>query len=297
MKIPEDTEGIFIVEMWAYTKWDIRELCLLTHPYISILTGITLQHLERFGSLENIQEAKFEILQTSPLELAIIDITSDGAKAGYNRLKSTIKSSHVELIEKASPVTYHRDFAGIEFELEGRKYTSKLLAKHAVQTIEIAVKVASFLWLTQEQIQSWISKIGYVKHRMELLKNPTNNTYVIDDSYNGNLEWVESLIHLLSNVPFDGRKIIIPWWVVELWEKSAEVNMLIWEKFAQVADKVLLANGPIAEAIEAWLKKWGFLEANIKKYPSSLHIHKDLWNVILPWDVVVFQNDLPDTYL
>lgn len=52
---------IFIVEMGAYTRGNIRELCDLVHPNIAILTGITYQHLERFGSIEEIIATKYEL--------------------------------------------------------------------------------------------------------------------------------------------------------------------------------------------------------------------------------------------
>lgn len=68
---------IFIVEMGAYTKGNIAELCDLVHPNISIITGITLQHLERFKTLDNIIDAKFEILEClKEDDFAIVDTTT-----------------------------------------------------------------------------------------------------------------------------------------------------------------------------------------------------------------------------
>ena len=52
---------IFIVEIGAYKIGEIAELCRMVKPKIGILTGITNQHLERFGSEENIIKAKFKI--------------------------------------------------------------------------------------------------------------------------------------------------------------------------------------------------------------------------------------------
>ncbi len=47
--------------MGAYTRGNIRELCELVSPDIALLTGITYQHLERFGSIEAIIATKFEL--------------------------------------------------------------------------------------------------------------------------------------------------------------------------------------------------------------------------------------------
>ncbi|MBP9669974.1 hypothetical protein KBD75_01085 [Candidatus Woesebacteria bacterium] len=59
-EVDEKTE-IFIVEMGAYHIGDITHLLTMVNPDIGILTGMARQHLERFGSWENIQQAKSEI--------------------------------------------------------------------------------------------------------------------------------------------------------------------------------------------------------------------------------------------
>lgn len=51
----------FICEMAAYKIGEIKTLAKMVPPDIGILTGITKQHLERFGSLNNTIKAKFEL--------------------------------------------------------------------------------------------------------------------------------------------------------------------------------------------------------------------------------------------
>lgn len=53
---------IFIAEMGARNVGDIAELCGICPPDYSLITGICPQHLESFGSMENIVKAKGEIL-------------------------------------------------------------------------------------------------------------------------------------------------------------------------------------------------------------------------------------------
>lgn len=57
---------IFIVEMGAYKRGDIRELCNLVSPEIGILTAVGPQHLERFKSIENIAKTKYELIESLP---------------------------------------------------------------------------------------------------------------------------------------------------------------------------------------------------------------------------------------
>ena len=57
---------VFIVEMGAYKRGDIRELCNLAAPQIGILTAVGPQHLERFKSIENIAKTKYELIESLP---------------------------------------------------------------------------------------------------------------------------------------------------------------------------------------------------------------------------------------
>ncbi|USN59405.1 MAG: hypothetical protein H6767_01365 [Candidatus Peribacteria bacterium] len=95
----------------------MKELCDLVHPKVGILTGITYQHLERFGSLENIIDAKFELIESLPENgLAIIDTSGENTKTGIQQKKENFKVKDIVTIDGTSSYTYLENVAGIEFE-------------------------------------------------------------------------------------------------------------------------------------------------------------------------------------
>ena len=53
---------IAVFEMGTYGFGEIREMCAWVKPHISVITGIAPVHLERMKSLENILDAKSEIV-------------------------------------------------------------------------------------------------------------------------------------------------------------------------------------------------------------------------------------------
>lgn len=57
---------IFIAEIGAYKIGDIKNLTKFLNPTIGVITAIGPQHLERFGSLENIRKAKMELIENLP---------------------------------------------------------------------------------------------------------------------------------------------------------------------------------------------------------------------------------------
>jgi UDP-N-acetylmuramoyl-tripeptide--D-alanyl-D-alanine ligase len=51
---------IFIAEMGARKQGDIAELCSLVHPDYAIFTGVCEQHIQGFGSIDNVWKEKSE---------------------------------------------------------------------------------------------------------------------------------------------------------------------------------------------------------------------------------------------
>ena len=60
-----DQKQIFIAEMGARKHGDIAELCDLIHPDYAVFTGICEQHIQGFGSLENVWAEKSQILNAA----------------------------------------------------------------------------------------------------------------------------------------------------------------------------------------------------------------------------------------
>ena len=132
---------------------------------------------------------------------------------------------------------------------------------------------------------------------MQLIHNPQSNVFVIDDSFNGNLEWIAAIFDLMKHAPFHGRKILVAGWVVELGDKTESVHLKLGRQMSQLADMVLLVKWPIGTSLKKWLLEAKYHAKQIKMYGSPLWLHEDLKNIIQSGDMVIFQNDLPDNYL
>lgn len=292
----DETYEVFIVEMWAYHIWDIKELCDLVKPNIWILTWITIQHLERFWSLENIIKAKFELIESlDNFWLAIADISNENVKKWLDEKQEKLEVKNIVKISNPKKINYLEDLAWISFEYDWNLIQTKLLASHSANQIIISYEVAKYLWLNTKEILNWIKNIDYIKHRLELIYNPNSNLYIIDDSFNWNLEWVKSTIKLLENIKNHKRFYLTPW-LVELWKESDNIHLEIWKLLSKVVDKVLLIDNNATKKILEWLINNWFNKYNIIIYKTTLNAHNDLRNVLKSGDVIVFQNDWSDNY-
>ena len=281
---------IFIVEMGAYKRGEIKKLCDLVSPDYAILTGINESHLERFGHFKNIISAKFELPEASK-KTAVLNFDDENVLKNYARfkLKEVIGASKSE----AKNIKNLDNYAGLEFELDGAMFRTKLLAEHNISLIILAARVAQKLGMTMSEISRGVGKIEYVPHRLEPIYNEMTKVWVIDDSYNGNFDGIVSGLEVLKRAI--GRKIVLTPGLVELGEKSAEVHKKIGHLYAESEiDLILLIKSPNSGYIIKALKDKGF--ENYRVYESSQEAHSDLSNVVKGGDTIIFQNDLPDNY-
>jgi UDP-N-acetylmuramyl pentapeptide synthase len=119
--------------------------------------------------------------------------------------------------------------------------------------------------------------------------------WVIDDTYNGNLEGIRAGTVLLAELPAKRKIYVTPGLVDQGAEKERvhkEVGRLISE--AQ-PDMVVLMRNSVTGYIEEGLKAGGYSgEVRIETQP--LEFYTNLSHFVATGDVVVMQNDWTDNY-
>jgi UDP-N-acetylmuramoyl-tripeptide--D-alanyl-D-alanine ligase len=251
----EDTE-IFVAEMGAYKKGEIARLSLMAKPKIGVITGIEPQHLDLFGSLDNIKKAKYELISSLPKDgVAIFNAStaSTGQLIDWARKQELKKVYTYKLINKKnkkvstdySTQIIKKGSNGIEFILQGKTYktnfTTNLTAVHLIENLTAAIIVARILKV------AW-SDISYVCRQIETPEG-TMKTYEIeggvfvDDSYNATPKSFEAAVDYLAQ--FDKRKIFITSGIIELGNKTDEIHAKLGKKLDKVADRVITSNNEV----------------------------------------------------
>jgi len=286
---------VLVVEMWAYLPWDIEEMCSIVNPQIGVLTGITYQHLDRFKSIENIQKAKFELPEfINKSGLVLLD-NSNKYIHSYLETKAKVEAKVIK-IEDIN-VNYLDNFEGFNFDYDNRKFSSKLLASHSAKAFVMAYEIWKYLGVEKEKMIEKLASIEPIEHRLSRIENPNTWVIVIDDSYNWNFEGVKSTINMLKQVNSSWKKLYLTPWLVELWEKSAEIHKQVWKLLTEAKiDKVLLIENKGARNIEEGLLENGFDKENIVFFETTEKAHKNVWKYLNNGDAVVFQNDFTDNY-
>src|SRR3989338_1401483 len=288
-QVNEKTE-ILVVEMGEYYPGDIKNICSIALPQISVITGINEAHLERLKSIDNSIKTIFEIAQNIKANGLLLLNGQD--KLIKNHYKKFVARQEIYLYQTKGKVEFNEDAPGFIYQ----KIFFPLLGQYNLDKIDGVIYLAKKLGLTTQEIEAGLKKIKTPAHRLQPILNRENNILVIDDSYNGNPDGVEEAIKTLSLFK-NRRKIFITPGLVEMGIKSGEVHQRIGQRLNDVVDLVILIKNSVTPDIEEGLIKAGFNQKNILMCDSMMEAQNNLNNIIKSGDAVLFQNDWPDNYV
>lgn len=291
---------VFIAEMGAFKRGEVQELCDLVHPQYGILTKIGTAHLESFGSQENIQKGKFELIESLPQDGIGVLNADDPLQVSY-KLKNTCKIVWIGIEnEDASvrAVNIKLNYDGTSFDVvfkgDKKKYpfNTKLLGQANIYNILAGIALGKEFGMTIEQLQSGVKKVKPVEHRLEMKKMGTIN--IIDDAYNSNPVGAKMALDTLALMP--GKKIVVTPGMIEMGSVQDELNTTFGEQIAAVADAVILVGKKQTEPIYK-----GLMNKKYKK--ENIHVLNDvkeafpLMQQLQEKDTyVLLENDLPDIF-
>ncbi len=297
----DSTHDVFIAEMGARKRGDITDLAVLVNPDVAILTGINEQHLETFNDIDAVKETKFELFENlKPDGKAFFSCDNEYSVQLYEQFAGEKTLAGLNLAHH--PKVYAKDVVATN---EGSSFTlvlgdeeigckTTLLGEHNVSNVVLASAVAYDLGLTPAQISSGINKIRTITHRLSILPN-NKGIVIIDDSYNSNFDGLKAAIEVVKT--FEGRKIIVTPGIVELGEKQAEINEEAGRLIAKAFDKIIVIGKTNAEALISGLMEEGKTGEDISFEKNSDRGNETLNKLVQKGDVVLFENDLPDTYI
>lgn len=293
---------IFIGELGATKTGDIDEVAKLTNPQIGIITSIGPCHLESFQSIENIMRTKYELIENLPTDgIGIFNYDNEYVKRLADKTFKEKILYGIENIEETDvfATNVQVDSLGSSFSLCISSLgvidcKTKLLGKHNILNILAAASAASVLGLSLEEIAKGISKLEPVEHRLQLIDQGTG-VLVIDDAFNSNPEGAKAALEVLDS--FTGRrKIIVTPGMVELGDIEEEENEKLGENIAKVCDIAILIGKKRSVPIQKGMKKHNYNEENLYVVNSLNEATEILKTLTRVNDVVLFENDLPDTY-
>jgi UDP-N-acetylmuramoyl-tripeptide--D-alanyl-D-alanine ligase len=292
----------FVVEMGAYKKGEIAQICRLVKPSIGIVTAIGPQHLERFKIIDRIIKAKSELLQALPDDgVAVLNADDPACLSMAPATKAAVRKYGVDSDPGAVDVSARQIVVGSEgtqFEIvygdQAQAVRTVLLGRHNVSNILGAALAALESDVPLRTIAHALSMLPTVEHRLQLVKGPHGVTY-IDDSYNSNPKGSAMALEVLAAFP--GRKFVVTTGFVELGSIEDEEDRKLGREAAAVGDYIFLVGLPEqVEHVHEGIQQTDFDRDKLFLCESLNHAREHLRELVKPGDVILFENDLGDIY-
>lgn len=222
-----------VIELGANHIGEIAYTTAMTKPDVAVVCNVAAAHLEGFGSLQGVAQAKGEIYDGLKEDgIAIVNCDSDFSQYWLDKLATrNIKcfSSSEKLDIWAEDISLDAQ-ARASFTLCTKQHSVPvklaLPGKHNISNALIAAALTSEFDVSLEEIASALATMGEVKGRVNLIE-ASDSLIIIDDTYNANVKSVKAAIDLLSDI--QGHRILALGDMGELGEDARKYHQEVGE--------------------------------------------------------------------
>lgn len=238
-----DEHKYAVVEMGASKKGDIARLVNIAEPDVALVNNIGAAHLQGFGTIEDIANAKSEIFSGLSADGYAI-VNADDEFASVLR----VAASHCQTRDFG----LHKDAAvrGVlgdrpEIHCLGKTIVPRLpfVGEHNFMNVLAAVAVVRCLDIPWQEIERGLEHVMPVPGRLER-KNGINQSQLIDDSYNANPDSTQSALKVLAACK--GIRYLVLGDMAELGPAAEQLHSMIGEQAAKSGIDGLWTVGPLA---------------------------------------------------
>jgi UDP-N-acetylmuramoyl-tripeptide--D-alanyl-D-alanine ligase len=283
---------VFIAEMGTYGRGEIRAMCAWCRPDVAVLTAIGPVHLERFGTIERIVDAKAEITELARVVVLNVDderlaALADELRANGREVR-TAASKRADVDVQVACVTerWH-------VRVDGREVlvTSTIPGIQATN-LASALAAAVALGADPDVLAARVPTLAPVANRLTVASAPSG-VLVVDDTFNSNPAGAGAALELLGSLPVEGRRVVVTPGMVELGTRQRTEN----EAFAGAAARVAAALVVVGRTNEAALRRGASAGgADVVRVPTRERAVEWVRGALRPGDAVLYENDLPDHY-
>jgi UDP-N-acetylmuramoyl-tripeptide--D-alanyl-D-alanine ligase len=241
---------------------EITPLTKLVRPHIAIVTGIEPVHLEFFGSLEKIADAKAEIFSGIEAGGAAV-LNRDNAQ--FARLASAAKAVGVQRVvsfgEDSSAearllrVSLQPDSSTVEASILGQQVTYKLgtPGRHIVLNSLAVLAAASLAGADLALAALALNNLKPVGGRgaRAYLTVPGGSALLVDESYNANPASMRAAIAVLGQTPVGkhGRRIAVLGDMLELGPAGADLHSGLAQSIEAAGVDLVFCSGPLMRTL------------------------------------------------
>lgn len=275
---------VFVVEMGAYKRGEIAQMCQIVNPKIGVITGINDQHLSLFGSLENTIKAKYELAEALPKNGFILfnggNIHTRALYSDADREKMIYKIAKKDDVPDSTAVVVQNVSVrreSVSFSVcIGKKdfaFTSPLLGSHNIENVLPGIIIAKRLGMKNREIQHAVAALTPLPQTMTRYITK-EGLVIIDDTFNANPQAVQAVLQYMKI--YKGKRILVLKPMIELGQHARQDHYNLARDISVVCDYLFLTNKNYYSDIERGVKKANdkckvvIVDSNAKRRISKL---------------------------
>ncbi|WP_395356717.1 UDP-N-acetylmuramoyl-tripeptide--D-alanyl-D-alanine ligase [Vibrio sp. D3] len=245
-----------VIELGANHIGEIAYTTQLVKPDIALVNNVAAAHLEGFGSIDGVKQAKGEIYQgLAAGSIAIVNLDSNGETKWESVLadKEVITFSQSNsaadyyasniVMNAAGEASFNLHIAASSQEIE---LSLGIIGQHNVANAIAASIIALQMGATLEEVRAGLKHLNKVKGRVEV-EALSEKIKLIDDSYNASVPAMKAAVDLLAAFP--GQRWLILGNMAELGEESLALHRQVGEHAAPQKFEHVLTYGADAKVI------------------------------------------------
>jgi UDP-N-acetylmuramoyl-tripeptide--D-alanyl-D-alanine ligase len=241
---------------------EIIPLTRLVRPHIAVVTAVEPVHLEYFGTLEKIADAKAEIFAgVEPGGAAVLNrdnaqfgrLDAAARAAGIARIVSF--GEHAEADARLVRLSLQSDLTTVEARVLGQTVTYKVgmpgrhIALNSLAVLAAASLAGADLALAAIALADLRPPGG--RGTRSMLTVPGGSALLIDESYNANPASMRAAIVLLGQAPVGpmGRRIAVLGDMLELGPQGGELHRALADVIAEAGIDLVFCSGPLMQQL------------------------------------------------
>jgi UDP-N-acetylmuramoyl-tripeptide--D-alanyl-D-alanine ligase len=285
--VPDDAD-VVVSEMGMNHKGEIALLAGLTHPDVGVYTNIGPVHIEFFGTVEKIAEAKRELLENVRAGGTIV-VNNDNEHVvriseGFPGRKVTYGIDH-DADFRATNLR-ERGLLGTSFEMKGFPFELALPGRHNVENFLAAVATARAVGISWEGIGRGMKELKPAYHRGVLVD--VDGATIYDDTYNSNPYALARALALLDQADVAGRRIAVIGDMLELGERELDYHAEAGRNVPKSID-VVVGVGKRSRALLDGAKEAGFASDRLRHFDDAASAAEFLKTFINDGDLVLIK--------
>ncbi len=267
-EIQDDTE-IFIAEMGAYKRGEIKKIVNSFTPDISLITDIDTQHIGIFGGRKELAEGKSEIVRYMRTNgLAVLNGDNEACREIADKLENFIilvssdKGNFLKLNKIESPkrkyikaTNVKANNGSVSFTIKDNNEESKIrlvnFGKHLVNNVLEVIATATKLDMTISEVVNALEKTKIELPRLSI-DTGDNNTIIINDSYSSSYKGFIAAVEFMNEIPMDknAKRIVITKGILELGREKKTIYKDLMNKIRKDIDILITSDSLLYKTFE-----------------------------------------------